>query len=173
LDVFKKGIGLLYKNKEVYTKMRFMIIVKASTDSEAGVMPSQELIDAMQKYNEELVKAGVLLAADGLQPSSSGIRISYPEPGSKPKVMDGPFTEVKELIAGYTLIEVKSREEAIEWAMRMPDPHGFGQGEIELRQVFEPEDLMRNSENLLKETTLRKQVEEKKKRDVVSNASNH
>ncbi|MBY6035986.1 YciI family protein [Fictibacillus nanhaiensis] len=149
--------------------MRFMMIVKASTDSEAGVMPNKELIDAMQKYNEELVKAGVLLAADGLQPSSNGIRISYPEPGEKPKVMDGPFTEAKELIAGYTLIEVKSREEAIEWAMRMPDPHGFGQGEIELRQVFEPEDLMGNSEFLVKETTLRKQIEEKKKRDIVSN----
>ncbi|MGO4786023.1 YciI family protein [Paenibacillus sp. 2KB_20] len=143
--------------------MRFMLIVKATTDSEAGVMPSQKLIDAMQKYNEELVKAGVLLAADGLQPSSNAIRISYPEPGGKPKMMDGPFTEAKELIAGYTLIEVKSKEEAIEWALRMPDPHGFGQGDIELRQVFEAEDLMENPETLAKETALRKQVKGQKK----------
>lgn len=143
--------------------MRFMMIVKATTDSEAGVMPSQELIDAMQKYNEELVKAGVLLAADGLMPSSSAIRISYPEPGGKPKLVDGPFTESKELIAGYMLIEVKSREEAVEWALRMPDPHGFGQGEIELRQVFEVEELMGNPDTLAKEATLRRQAEEQKK----------
>ncbi|NWL88045.1 MULTISPECIES: YciI family protein [unclassified Paenibacillus] len=142
--------------------MRFMLIVKATTDSEAGVMPSQELIDAMQKYNEELVKAGVLLAADGLMPSSSAIRIAYPEPGGKPKLVDGPFTESKELIAGYTLIEVKSREEAVEWALRMPDPHGLGQGEIELRQVFEVEELMDNPDTLAKEAALRRQVEEQK-----------
>ncbi|UUZ95201.1 YciI family protein [Paenibacillus sp. P25] len=126
--------------------MRFMMIVKATTDSEAGVMPSQEPLNAMLRYNEELAKAGVLLAADGLQPSSSGIRISYPEPGGKPKVVDGPFTEAKEIIAGFTLIEVKSREEAIEWAMRMPDPHGGGQGQIELRQIFDPEELSSNEE---------------------------
>ncbi|WP_433751038.1 YciI family protein [Falsibacillus pallidus] len=143
--------------------MRFMMIVKATADSEAGKMPSQELIEAMQKYNEELVKAGVLLAADGLHPSSNGIRISYPEAGGKPKVVDGPFTEAKELIAGYTLIEVKSREEAVEWALRMPDPHGFGQGEIELRQVFEAADLTDDVELIEKENTLRKQVEELKK----------
>lgn len=143
--------------------MRFMMIVKATTDSEEGKLPSPELIEAMQKYNEELVKAGVLLAGDGLHPSSNGIRISYPEPGGKPKVMDGPFTEAKELIAGYTLIEVKSREEAIEWALRMPDPHGFGQGEIELRQVFEAVDLTDNPEFLEKEAALRKHVEERKK----------
>lgn len=142
--------------------MRFMLIVKATTDSEAGGMPSQELIDAMQKYNEELVKAGVLLAADGLMPSSSAIRIAYPEPGGKPKLVDGPFTESKELIAGYTLIEVKSREEAVEWALRMPDPHGLGQGEIELRQVFEVEELMDNPDTLAKEAALRRQVEEQK-----------
>lgn len=126
--------------------MRFMMIVKATTDSEAGVKPSQELLDAMLRYNEELAKAGVLLAADGLQPSSSGIRITYLEPGGKPKVVDGPFTETKEIIAGFTLIEVKSREEAIEWAMRMPDPHGGGQGEIELRQIFDPEELSSDEE---------------------------
>ncbi|MCK0472305.1 YciI family protein [Halalkalibacter sp. APA_J-10(15)] len=138
--------------------MRFMMIVKATSDSEAGIMPSPELIEAMQNYNEELVKAGVLLAGDGLQPSKNGIRISYPEPGEKPRIMDGPFTEAKELIAGYTLIEVKSREEAIEWALRMPDPHGFGQGEIELRQVFEPEDLTDNPELLVKEAELREEL---------------
>lgn len=143
--------------------MRFMMIVKATTDSEAGVAPSQELIEAMQKYNEELVKAGVLLAADGLMPSANGIRISYPEPGGKPKVVDGPFTEAKELIAGYTLIEVKSREEAIEWVMRMPDPHGYGQGEIELRQVWDIEDLMEDPVTLAKEEALRNQVMEQKK----------
>lgn len=126
--------------------MRFMMIVKGTSDSEAGVKPSKELLDAMLRYNEELAKAGVLLAAEGLQSSSSGIRISYPEPGGKAKVVDGPFTEAKEIIAGYTLIEVNSREEAIEWALRMPDPHGGGQGEIELRQIFEPEELSSDKE---------------------------
>ncbi|MBD3919202.1 YciI family protein [Paenibacillus sp. PR3] len=121
--------------------MRFMMIVKASQDSENGVMPSPELLDAMGRYNEELARAGVLVAAEGLHPSSNAIRISYPVPGGKPKVIDGPFTEAKEIIAGYTLIEVKSREEAIEWAMRMPDPHGFGEGQIELRQIFEASEL--------------------------------
>ncbi|MBD2871392.1 YciI family protein [Paenibacillus arenilitoris] len=126
--------------------MRFMMIVKATKDSEAGAKPSPELLEAMMKYNEELARAGVLLAADGLHASATGIRIAYPVPGGKPKVTDGPFTESKELIAGYTLIEVKSREEAIEWALRMPDPHGFGQGEIELRQIIEMHELTGQSE---------------------------
>lgn len=143
--------------------MRFMMIVRATTDSEAGVLPSPELIEAMHRYNEELARAGVLLGGDGLHPSSSAIRISYPEPGGKPKVVDGPFTEAKEMIAGYTLIEVKSREEAIEWALRMPDPHGFGQGQIELRQVFEVEDLTDNPEAIAKENALRQQLEEQRK----------
>ncbi|WP_145022223.1 YciI family protein [Paenibacillus sp. Y412MC10] len=143
--------------------MRFMMIVKATTDSEAGILPSPELIEAMHRYNEELARAGVLLGGDGLHPSSSAIRISYPEPGGKPKVVDGPFTEAKEMIAGYTLIEVKSREEAIEWALRMPDPHGFGQGQIELRQVFEVEDLTDNPEAIAKENALRQQLEEQRK----------
>ncbi|CAM4451909.1 hypothetical protein FHS16_004086 [Paenibacillus endophyticus] len=143
--------------------MRFMMIVKGTTDSEAGVMPSQELLEAMLRYNEELAKAGVLLAADGLQASSNGIRISYPNPGEKPKVIDGPFTEAKEIIAGYTLIEVKSREEAIEWAMRMPDPHGNGQGEIELRQIMGAEDLTQNPETLAMEAALREKLEGPKK----------
>jgi len=139
--------------------MRFMMIVKGTTDSEAGVMPSEELVSAMQRYNEELAKAGVLLAADGLHPTSSGIRITYPEPGAKPKVMDGPFTEAKEIIAGFTMIEVNSREEALEWALRMPDPHGFGQGEIELRQIFDMTDLTQDPKTLAKERALREQLE--------------
>lgn len=142
--------------------MRFMLIVKATKDSEAGVMPSRELIDAMMKYNEELVKAGVLVAAEGLHPSSSGIRISYPVPGGKPVITDGPFTEAKEMIAGFSLIDVKSREEAIEWALRMPDPHGFGEGQIELRQVFEAPEITQDSELLAKEADLRERVERQK-----------
>jgi len=113
-----------------------MLIVKASKNSEAGHLPSKELREAMDKYNEELVKAGVRVAAKGLHPSSNGMRISFPKEGGKPIITDGPFTETKELIAGFFLIEVKSREEAIEWAMRMPDPQGYGEGQIELRQVF-------------------------------------
>src|SRR5262249_26835999 len=102
--------------------MRFMMIVKANKDSEAGVMPDEKMIAAMTKYNEELAKAGVLLDLAGLQPSSKGARIKFS--GSKRTVVDGPFAETKELIAGYWLIQVKSREEAIEWGMRSPAPHG-------------------------------------------------
>ncbi|TJY43312.1 YciI family protein [Cohnella pontilimi] len=116
--------------------MLFMLIVKASKNSEGGNLPNLELNEAMTKYNEELVQAGVRVMAKGLHPSSNGIRLSFPEPGGKPVVTDGPFTESKELIAGFILIDVKSREEAIEWAMRMPDPQGYGEGQIELRQVF-------------------------------------
>ena len=120
--------------------MRFMMIVKASKDSEAGMMPSEELLSAMGKYNEELMKAGVLLDLSGLQPSSKGARIKFS--GSKKTVVDGPFTESKELIAGYWVIQVKSREEAIEWAKRAPNPAGEGkEGEIEIRQFFELEDF--------------------------------
>ncbi|MDI4643850.1 YciI family protein [Cohnella hashimotonis] len=139
--------------------MRFMMIVKGTTDSEAGVMPSEELVAAMQRYNEELAKAGVLVAADGLHPTSGGIRISYPEPGGKPKITDGPFTEAKEIIAGFTMIEVKSKEEAVEWALRMPDPHGYGQGQIELRQIFDMTDLTQDPEMLAKEQALRERLE--------------
>ncbi|CAI6086168.1 YciI family protein [Cohnella sp. JJ-181] len=117
--------------------MLFMLIVKASQNSESGNLPSDELIEAMTKYNEELVNAGVRIAAKGLHPSSNGIRLSFLKPGEKPMVTEGPFTETKELIAGFILIDVESREEAIEWAMRMPDPQGYGEGQIELRQVFE------------------------------------
>jgi hypothetical protein len=117
-----------------------MMIVKASKDSEAGVMPGQELLSAMGKYNEELMKAGVLLDGAGLQASSKGARIQFS--GGKRTVVDGPFTEAKELIAGYWVIQVKSREQAIEWAKRAPAPHGPNQeSEIEVRQFFEIEDF--------------------------------
>ena len=118
--------------------MRFMIIVKASKDSEAGAMPSEQLLTEMGKFNEELVNAGVLLAAEGLQPSSKGARVKFS--GSKRTVIDGPFAETKELIAGFWLWQVKSKEEAIEWVMRCPNPHK-DDGEIEIRQVFEAEDF--------------------------------
>lgn len=118
--------------------MRFMIIVKATKDSEAGVMPEEKLIAEMAKYHEELAKAGALLDASGLQPSSKGWRINYS--GKKRTVIDGPFAETKELIAGYTLIQVKSREEAIEWSKRYPNPY-LKDGEIEVRQLFELEDF--------------------------------
>lgn len=118
--------------------MRFMMIVKASKDSEAGKMPSEELLSAMGKYNEELMKAGVLLDFAGLQSSSKGARIKFS--GAKKMVADGPFRETKELIAGYWIIQVKSREEAIEWAKRAPNPHEQD-GEIEIRQFFELEDF--------------------------------
>jgi hypothetical protein len=114
----------------------FMLIVKASKNSEAGNLPSPELMEAMDKYNEELVKAGVRVMAKGLHPSSNGMRISFPHTGERPIVTEGPFTQSQELIAGFILIDVNSREEAIQWAMRMPDPQGHGEGQIELRQVF-------------------------------------
>ena len=117
--------------------MRFMILIKATKDSEAGVMPSQQLLTEMGKFNEELVKAGVMLAGEGLHPSSKGARVRFS--GGKRTVIDGPFTETKELLAGFWLWQVKSKEEAIEWVKRCPNPHNDA-GEIEIRQVFEPED---------------------------------
>jgi hypothetical protein len=114
--------------------------VKANKDSEAGKMPSEELLAAMAKYNEELVKAGVVVDLTGLQPSSKGARVQFS--GGKVTVVDGPFAETKELIAGYWLINVKSREEAIDWAKRAPNPYGpDGEGHIEIRQLFELEDF--------------------------------
>ena len=118
--------------------MRFMLLVKANADSEAGVLPSEEMLTEMGKYNEELVKAGVLLAGEGLHPSSKGARVQFS--GSKRTVVDGPFTETKELIAGFWLIDVKSRDEAIEWVKRCPNPME-GESEIEIRQVFEAADF--------------------------------
>jgi hypothetical protein len=118
--------------------MRFMVMVKANKDTEAGVLPSQELLAAMGKYNEELAKAGVLLAGEGLQPTSKGARVRFS--GTKRTVIDGPFTEAKELVAGFWLIQAKSKEEAIEWVKRAPNPME-GESEIEIRQVFEAEDF--------------------------------
>ena len=118
--------------------MRFMIIVKASKDSEAGIMPSKKLLVEMGKFNEELARAGVLLAGEGLQASSKGARVKFS--GAKRTVTDGPFPETKELIAGFWMWQCKSKEEAIEWVKRCPNPHD-GEGEIEIRQVFEAEDF--------------------------------
>jgi hypothetical protein len=118
--------------------MRVMVIVKANKNSEAGVMPSQKLLTEMGKFNEELIKAGVLLAADGLHPSSKGKRVRFS--GDKRTVIDGPFTETKELIAGFWLWQVRSMEEAVEWVKRCPSPHE-GDSEIEIRPVFEAEDF--------------------------------
>ncbi len=120
--------------------MRFMIIVRATEDTEAGVMPGEALLSSMQKYHEELVKSGVLVDASGLKPSSKGWRIKYS--GDKRSVVDGPFAETKELIAGYTIINVKSKQEAIELTRRFPNPAGDGEaGEIEVREFFELEDF--------------------------------
>jgi len=118
--------------------MKFMMIVKASKESEAGIMPGEDLLSAMGKYNEELMKAGVLLDLAGLQPSSKGARIKFS--GSK-RSIDGPFAETKELIAGYWIIQVKSRDEAMEWAKRAPAPHEGQECEIEIRQFFELDDF--------------------------------
>jgi hypothetical protein len=139
--------------------MRFMVIVKANKESEAGVLPDQKILAIMGKYNEELVKAGVMLAGEGLQASSKGARVRFEGP-SKRTVIDGPFTETKELIAGFWLWQVKSREEALEWLKRAP----FQEGEVELRQVFETEDFgdSMTPEMRAQEERLRAQVAEKK-----------
>ena len=118
--------------------MRFMLIVKANADTEAGVMPSEQELTEMGRFNEELVKAGVMLAGEGLHPSSRGARVFFS--GTKRKVVDGPFSEAKELIAGFWLIQVKSLEEAVEWVKRCPNPMN-GESQIEIRQVFELEDF--------------------------------
>ena len=118
--------------------MRFMVMVKATKDSEAGVMPSEALLEAMGKFNEEMVKAGVMLDGNGLQPSSKGARVRFS--GDKRTVIDGPFAETKELVAGYWILQVKSKAEAIEWIKRCPNPHPED-CEIEIRQVFELDDF--------------------------------
>ena len=118
--------------------MRFMVMVKATGDSEAGVMPSKELLDAMMAYNEELVKAGIMKGGDGLQPSSKGVRVQFD--GSKRAVVDGPFAETKELVAGYWIWKVKSMQEAIDWVKRCPNPMP-GDSEIEIRPFYEAEDF--------------------------------
>jgi hypothetical protein len=140
--------------------MKFMVLVKASKDSEAGVMPDKKLLTEMGKYNEELAKAGILLAGEGLHPSSKGVRVRFS--GSKRTVINGPFSETKELVAGFWLWQVKSREEAIEWLKRCPNPMP-GESEIELRQVFEADDFgaalapeLRAQEERLRKASARK-----------------
>jgi hypothetical protein len=142
--------------------MRFMILVKADKDSEAGVLPDKKLLTDMGKYNEELVKAGVLLAAEGLHPTSKGARVKWS--GAERTVIDGPFAEPKELIAGFWLWQVKSKEEAIEWVKRCPIPHNT-ETEIEIRQVFEAEDFGPEFTPELREqeARLRAQAEQLKK----------
>ncbi len=138
--------------------MRVMVIVKATPESEAGQLPSTELLEAMGKYNEELAKAGIMLAGEGLQPSSKGARVRFK--GSQRSVVDGPFAETKELIAGFWLWEVRSMEEAIEWVKRCPNPME-GESEIEIRQVFEADDFGENLTPELREAEerLRGQLE--------------
>jgi hypothetical protein len=140
--------------------MKFMVLVKASKDSEAGVMPDKKLLTEMGKYNEELAKAGILLAGEGLHPSAKGVRVRFS--GSKRTVINGPFSETKELVAGFWLWQVKSKEEAIEWLKRCPNPMP-GESEIELRQVFEADDFgaalapeLRAQEERLRKTSARK-----------------
>ncbi|GAA3045813.1 hypothetical protein FHS39_000385 [Streptomyces olivoverticillatus] len=137
---------------------RFLMFVKATEESEAGVLPTKEMIAEMGKYNDRLVKAGALLAADGLQPSSKGARVAFS--GGKPVVTDGPFAETKELIAGYWMIQVKDLDEALEWARRVP----FGEGEIEVRQIFEPCDFpadVLSPEDAAREEALRDELRRK------------
>ena len=143
--------------------MRFMVIVKATEESEAGVMPSTELLAEMGRYNEELVKAGIMQAGEGLHPSSKGARVRFE--GSKRTVTDGPFAETKELVAGFWLLQVRSKEEAIEWIKRCPNPTG-DESEIELRQVFETEDFgdAATPEVRAQEQRLRDQVEAQQKK---------
>jgi hypothetical protein len=141
--------------------MRFIVMVKATKESEAGVMPSEQLLADMGKFNEELAKAGVLLAAEGLQPSSKGARVRFS--GAKRTVVDGPFAETKELVAGFWLWQVKSKAEAIEWVKRCPNPFAEGESEIEIRQVFEAEDFGAEFTPELREQEdrIRRQIEKK------------
>jgi hypothetical protein len=140
--------------------MRFMVVVKANKDSEAGVLPDAKMLAAMGKFNEELVKAGVMLAGEGLQPSSKGARVRFQ--GDKRTVIDGPFAETKELIAGFWLWQVRSKDEAIEWLKRAP----FKEGEVEIRQVFETEDFASSDPTgklMKKEEQLRKTIESRRR----------
>ena len=142
--------------------MRFMVLVKANKDSEAGVLPDEKLLTEMGKFNEELVKAGVMLAGEGLQPTSKGKRVRFSS--EKRIVIDGPFAETKELIAGFWMWQVKSMEEAIEWVKRCPNPFPDAESEIEIRQVFEADDLGAEFTPELREQEerLREQVEKQK-----------
>ena len=143
--------------------MKVMVIVKATKNSEAGVMPSEDLLTKMGKYNEELVKAGIMLAGDGLHPSSKGKRIKCS--GAKRTVVDGPFTETKELIAGFSIWQVRSMEEAVEWVRRCPDPSPGEEGELEIRPIFEAEDFgpELTPELRAQEDRLRAEMERQKK----------
>jgi hypothetical protein len=138
--------------------MRFMVLVKANKDSEAGVLPSREMLEEMGKFNEQLVKAGVMLAGEGLHASSKGARVAFN--GKQRKVIDGPFSETKELIAGFWLWQVRSREEAIEWLKRAP----FQEGEVEIRQVFEAEDFGANLTPALREQEERRRKQTAKRK---------
>jgi hypothetical protein len=139
--------------------MRVMVLVKATKESEAGEMPSEELLSQMMEFNEELVKAGVMLAGEGLHPSSKGVRVAFS--GSERKVIDGPFAETKELVAGYWLWQVKSMDEAIEWVKRVPNPDPGTEGVLEIRPVFEADDFGEEMTPELRklQDRLRKQVE--------------
>ena len=143
--------------------MRVMVIIKANKESEAGVMPEEEFFGEMQKYNEELVKAGVMLAGEGLHPSTKGKRVKFTK-GKPAVVIDGPFTETKELIAGFWLWKVASLDEAVEWIKRCPSPEGITEGEMEIRQVFDPEDFGAEFTPELREreARLREELEHKK-----------
>jgi hypothetical protein len=142
--------------------MRFMVIVKATKDSEAGVMPDEKLLAAMGKFNEELVNAGIMLAGEGLHPSSKGARVRFN--GAKRTVTDGPFSETKELVAGFWIWKVKSKEECIEWVKRCPNPFPHGESEIEIRQIFEAEDFGAEftPELRAQEERLREKIESRK-----------
>ena len=140
--------------------MRVMVLMKGDQESETGVLPDEKFVAEMMQYNEELVKAGVMLAAEGLYPSSKGVRVKFS--GEKTTVIDGPFTEAKELIAGFWLWQVKSLDEAIEWVKRCPSPAGAQEGEIEIRPVFEMEDF--GNEVKEQETRQRAQIEAQTKR---------
>jgi hypothetical protein len=144
--------------------MRVMVLIKADKDTEAGILPSEQLLDDMGKYNEELVKAGIMLAGEGLHPSSKGKRVRFSH--GKTTVIDGPFTEAKELIAGFWLWQVKSLEEAVEWVKRIPNPDGVEEAEIEIRQVFDMEDFgpVLTPEIREQEERLRSQLEASTKR---------
>jgi len=143
--------------------MRFIILVKATEDSEAGVLPDEKLLTEMGKFNEELVKAGIMLEGEGLHPSSKGARVKFS--GTTRTVIDGPFAETKELIAGYWIWRVKSKEEAIEWVKRCPNPMPGVESEIEIRQIFEAEDFGQEFTPELREqeTAIRRQAEQLKK----------
>ena len=141
--------------------MRFMVLVKASKKSEAGEMPDERILTEMGKFNEELVKAGVMLAGEGLQPSSKGARIRFD--GSSRTVVDGPFPETKELIAGFWIIQVKSKEEAIAWMKRCPNPMPGEVGEIEIRQIFEASDFVMTPEQRQRQDALAAKLKEQTK----------